>query len=227
VATCVFAHDFIDHKLIDPTSIPNPEPKPQNTVLQVKQTQRTLHSCMCKSPRLPCSSRHLPMSCSAYLPFWISSNLVLCTASSAIQNLQKFDPFADTGDDSTSGSGGVCPPRSSRSWKNKTDGIRITFTSASNNATVARRWQRSRVSLQSMIKRRSWKLSRRYVFFSPSWLTGCRISHATGLLSEVRNWERCFSFKVINAIKSMSSFPRHLEWNQSNPPFFLPYSNKY
>jgi len=27
-------------------------------------------------------------------------------SSSAIQNLQKFDPFADTGDDSTSGSGG-------------------------------------------------------------------------------------------------------------------------
>ena len=30
-------------------------------------------------------------------------------ASSAIQNLNKFDPFADTGDDSTSGSGGVIP----------------------------------------------------------------------------------------------------------------------
>jgi len=31
----------------------------------------------------------------------------MCAAVSEIQNLQKKDPFADTGDDSTSGSGGV------------------------------------------------------------------------------------------------------------------------
>jgi hypothetical protein len=67
----------------------------------------------------------------------------VCIASSAIQNLQKFDPFADTGDDSTSGSGGVSPPSPFLSHfvfrkTNVDEFYRITFIFVFNNATVVR-----------------------------------------------------------------------------------------